>query len=127
MTPTRITAVLVAATLVHGVLAPAAAASTTDYGRIRAKLAAARAPELVVSPGTLRGVTLAPARRDERRDSVWNGLLIGAGIGLGAGLLWGKSLCPNDDECLAITMPVGGLAGLGIGAAAGAIVDALSH
>ena len=61
-----------------------------------------------------------------RRDSVWNGALIGAGIGAAGGAVWGRQSCgPNDSECFAIAGPVGIAVGAGIGAAVGAIADAL--
>jgi hypothetical protein len=72
---------------------------------------------------------LATARQtapDHRRDSVWNGALIGAGIGAGGGYVWAHNICgSNDDECFAIAGPVGILSGIGIGAALGAVADAL--
>jgi hypothetical protein len=62
----------------------------------------------------------------QRRDSVWNGALIGAGIGGVGGAVWGRQMCgSNDSECFAIAGPVGILGGAGIGAAVGAIADAL--
>ena len=64
----------------------------------------------------------------ERRDSVWNGLFIGAGVGAVGGAVWGRQTCgANDSECFAIAGPVGILSGAGIGAAVGAIADALHH
>jgi hypothetical protein len=61
-----------------------------------------------------------------RRDSVWNGTLIGAGIGAAGGAVWGRQTCgANDSECFAIAGPVGIAVGAGIGAAVGAIADAL--
>ena len=61
-----------------------------------------------------------------RRDSVWNGTLIGAGVGAAGGAVWGRQICgSNDSECFAIAGPVGILGGVGIGAAVGAIADAL--
>ena len=77
-----------------------------------------------------RGSLPAPAtmRQDgagERRDSVWNGTLIGAGIGAGSGYIWARSQCPHDTECFAIAGTVGIIGGAGIGAAVGAIADAL--
>ena len=64
----------------------------------------------------------------ERRDSVWNGLLIGAGVGAAGGAVWGRQMCgSNDSECFAIAGPVGIIGGAGIGAAVGAIADALHH
>jgi hypothetical protein len=65
-------------------------------------------------------------RPAERRDSVWNGALIGAGIGAGGGFIWARNMCgTNDSECFLISAPVGILGGIGIGAAAGAVADAL--
>ena len=64
--------------------------------------------------------------QDRRRDSVWNGLLIGAGIGAGGGYIWARNICgTTDDECFAIAGPAGILSGIGIGAAIGAVADAL--
>src|SRR5687767_14169511 len=57
---------------------PAAIPKPTDGGR-----AAAQDP--------------APARiYPGKRDSVWNGMAIGAGIGAGGGYIWARSQCPND-------------------------------
>jgi hypothetical protein len=62
-----------------------------------------------------------------QRDSVWNGLLIGAGVGAAGGYVWARHLCgSNDRECFTISAPVGVLGGAAIGAAIGAILDALS-
>jgi hypothetical protein len=56
---------------------------------------------------------------------VWNGLLIGAGLGAAGGYLWAWNFCgPRDEDCSIIT-PVGMLGGAAIGGAIGAIVDAL--
>ena len=61
-----------------------------------------------------------------RRDSVWNGTFIGAGLGAAGGTVWGLNSCgANDSECFAIAGPVGIIVGAGIGAAVGAIADAL--
>ena len=72
---------------------------------------------------------LAAARQNapkERRDSVWNGVLIGAGIGGGGGYIWARNICgSNDDECFAIAGPAGMITGIGIGAAIGAVADLL--
>jgi hypothetical protein len=72
---------------------------------------------------------LATARQnapDRRRDSVWNGVLIGGGIGAGGGYVWASNICgSNDSECFAIAGPIGILGGIGIGAAIGAVADAL--
>jgi hypothetical protein len=82
-------------------------------------------------PGPTRPAPSAAAARRNRlqtsgRDSVWNGLLIGAGIGAGGGYVWARNICgSNDAECFAITRRVGVLGGAGIGAAVGAMLDAL--
>ena len=61
-----------------------------------------------------------------RRDPVWNGTFIGAGVGAAGGAVWGMNTCgANDSECFAIAGPVGIVVGAGIGAAVGAIADAL--
>jgi hypothetical protein len=63
---------------------------------------------------------------DRRRDSVWNGTLIGAGVGAAGGTIWSLNTCgSNDTECFAIAGPLGIVGGAAIGAAVGAIADAL--
>jgi hypothetical protein len=62
-----------------------------------------------------------------QRDSIWNGLLIGAGAGAVGGYVWARHLCgTNDSECFTISATAGVLGGVAIGAAVGAILDALS-
>lgn len=74
-------------------------------------------------PALLKAPERAPGGH---RDSVWNGLLIGGGIGAAGGAVWGRQTCgSNDSECFAIAGPVGVIVGAGIGAAVGAIADAL--
>jgi hypothetical protein len=114
-----------------------------SYERIRARLehdpvtlrrlarAVTRGQMTADGPEPMRRAPSAAAARRNRpqtsgRDSVWNGLLIGAGIGAGGGYLWARNICgSNDAECFAITKPVGVLGGAGIGAAVGALLDAL--
>jgi hypothetical protein len=116
--------------------ASTAAASEDTYtpslDRIRAGLAReAPQPERGIKPEDNEKAPVArsqtrfePVR--ERRDSVWNGALIGAAAGAGGGYIWAHNICgPNDSECFAIAGPVGILTGAGIGAAVGAIVDLL--
>jgi hypothetical protein len=80
-------------------------------------------PEARSLPALTRVQQSAP---DRRRDSLWNGALIGAGIGAGSGYLWARNICgTTDDECFAIAGPAGILSGIGIGAAIGAVADAL--
>lgn len=103
-----------------------------DYRRIRIALERpATRSRFAVSALSISAIR--PARsqavvRSGRRDSVWEGLLIGAGIGAAGGYLWGRNQCgPNDSECFAIAGPVGVLGGIAIGATVGAIVDALHN
>ena len=101
-----------------------------DYGRVRAALERRAAPSrLAVSVASVSAIHAARSQaviKSGQRDSVWDGLLIGAGIGAASGYVWARNICgPNDPECLAIAGTVGVLGGTGIGAAIGAIVDAL--
>ena len=112
-----------------------------SYERIRAGLerTAITSPTIAIAhrevtpdaPERTRAARSAVTARRTRqqgsgRDSVWNGLLIGAGIGGAGGYVWARNLCgPNDAECFAIAAPVGVLGGAGIGAAVGALLDAL--
>ena len=69
-----------------------------------------------------------PAQTLRRRDSVWNGLLIGAALGGGSGYLWSRAVCGsrgNDRECLFRATPAGVAVGAGIGAGLGALFDSL--
>ena len=103
---------------------------TPNYERIRRALERAPQASALVVSGKPTGV-VAPVRRDasqvvRTRDSVWNGALIGAGIGAVGGYVWARNICgSNDSECFVISAPVGILGGAGIGAAVGAIADAL--
>jgi hypothetical protein len=83
---------------------------------------------LVLPPqGSLPAPLKAQDRAQGRRpDSIWNGLLIGAGVGAAGGAVWGWQICGStDDECFAIAGPAGVITGAGIGAAVGVIADAL--
>jgi hypothetical protein len=67
-----------------------------------------------------------PAASVRPHDSVWNGTFIGTGAGAAGGAVWGLKTCgSHDSECFAIAGPVGVIGGAGIGAAIGAIADAL--
>jgi hypothetical protein len=105
----------------------ARAESTPNYARIRSAL---QRPALVKrfgagpASGNLRQTAV--KRAVGARDSVWDGLLIGAGIGGAGGYFWARNLCgSNDQECSAVANPVGILGGAAIGGTIGAIVDAL--
>jgi hypothetical protein len=61
-----------------------------------------------------------------RRDSLWNGILIGAGAGALAGMLLApRAFCRNDTECDAAVRVAIGLPAIGGGIGLGALVDAL--
>jgi hypothetical protein len=110
--------------------APAAHADElkADYDRLARALRtppAATVSLRAAKPLTTNSVL---ARQDTpaRRDSVWDGALIGAGVGAGSGYLWAYAQCgTNDSECFMIAGTVGIIGGAAIGAAAGAIIDAL--
>ena len=94
-------------------------------GRTRRGVAATL---LLPGAGSLPPLARAREHASEKRDSVWDGALIGAGIGGGGGYIWARNICgAHDTECFAIAGPVGMLSGVGIGAAVGAIADALHH
>lgn len=86
-----------------------------------------RASLVLPQPGSLPPLVKAQEQASaQRRDSVWNGALIGAAIGGAGGFLWSRSLCGwDDEECAVYTGLVGIPVGTGIGAAVGAIADAL--
>jgi hypothetical protein len=102
-----------------------------NYDRIRRALQrSVAAPVLSVTNRSI--ADMAPVRQQRAqvsrpRDSVWNGALIGAGIGGVGGYIWARNICgSNDPECFAIAAPVGVLVGAGIGAVVGAVADALN-
>ena len=103
-----------------------------NYARMRQALQRSATPpvlrlESVTSDATALGRNA--RQRDassDRRDSVWNGALIGAAIGGVGGYIWAQDICGGDDsECFAISGPVGILGGAGIGLVVGAVDDAL--
>ena len=105
--------------------APAAQADEpkADYAKLARALQTKPALSLAANAPAGARVTRqdAPAR-----DSVWNGTLIGAGIGAGSGYLWAHAQCgTNDSECFAIAGTVGIIGGAAIGAVVGAVADAL--
>ena len=97
-----------------------------DTARIRRGLTTSAPIDSTVRATTATASTT--ARQNGRRDSVWNGTLIGAGIGVAGGYLWARSQCgSNDAECSAIANPIGIFCGAAIGAAIGAIADAFTR
>jgi hypothetical protein len=115
-------------TLVAALLGWPNLSSAEDYAPDLARIRAGLATTASITTTIRRETSVAAARPPQRgkRDSVWNGILIGAGVGAVGGYIWARHECGNDGECAAITNPVGILAGAGIGAAIGAILDAFS-
>ena len=116
-----------------------------DINRMRTALAESRplmrATDTTIGP-TFSGGPTASVSRSKRsqtsaqppqwsaprgnRDSIWNGVLLGAAAGGGGGYLWAYGQCDADDsECDAIARPIGVVGGAAIGALVGGIVDAL--
>jgi hypothetical protein len=67
----------------------------------------------IATPAGIRTGAFTDIDRVEKRDPVWNGVLIGGAVGAGLGLvaLLGNSGCPNNDrgcESEAAALPVGG-------------------
>ena len=106
-----------------------AEAAVPDYRRIRAALERCDTPaRFTVSRASVPSMRSPPEQpaAPAPRDSVWNGVLIGAGAGGVSGYVWARNICgSNDRECLFRAVPAGILGGAGIGAAFGAIIDAL--
>jgi hypothetical protein len=102
--------------------------SAEDYAPDLTRIRAGLLTNGPIATSVRRETSVASATPPQRgnRDSVWNGILIGAGIGAAGGYIWARHECGNDAECAAITNPVGILAGAGIGAAIGAVLDAFS-
>lgn len=124
----------VASTVLLCLACPAIAAANEepDCRRIRSALerptTSSRLAVTVASVSAIRPARSQSVVKSGRRDSVWEGLLIGAGIGAPSGYLWGRGLCgSNDSECLTIAGTVGVLGGTAIGATIGAIIDALHN
>ena len=67
-----------------------------------------------------------PSQKNDR-DSLWNGMLIGAGVGAAAGMLFApQALCgSHDTECAVIVRAAVGLPVLAGGIGIGALVDGL--
>ena len=67
-----------------------------------------------------------PSQKNDR-DSLWNGMLIGAGVGAAAGMLFApQALCgSHDTECAVIVRAAIGLPGLAGGIGIGALIDGL--
>ena len=102
-------------------------ANGTTY---KAKLTAISDQTLTVtSKGTPRTLTETQVLeiRHARRDSLWNGALIGLAAGLGGGLVAVGSTCTNDSECAAIATAVFVPTFAAGGAGIGALIDSLTR
>ena len=74
-----------------------------------------------------RGLSSTQAIPQRRRDSLWNGALVGAGLGAIAGVLTGEAIV-ECSECAGFNVPLTfGVVGAGAGAAIGAGIDAALH
>jgi hypothetical protein len=98
--------------------------------RYKAKLTAISDRTItVIGQGTPRTLTETQVLeiRHARRDSLWNGALIGVAAGLGAGVVAVTSTCSNDPECSAIAtavfIPTFAAGGAGIGT----LIDSLAR
>jgi hypothetical protein len=76
---------------------------------------------VIMPTGARRDLTESEVREIRRRrgDAVWNGLLIGMGVGLAAGVAFGTGEACESGQCVASSV----LAFSGIGAGAGTLID----
>ena len=86
-------------------------------------------PSKSVDPFGAGRLALAPAEQPtalpSRKDSLWNGVIIGAGLGALVGAA-GSPVISDCSECSGFNVPLTfGVLGAGIGAAVGAGIDAL--
>jgi hypothetical protein len=122
------TVLMTAAVLLTSGIVGQAESYKPDHARIRAGLQREARPRILErsNPAPVSTVPRQQNVAKPKRDSVWNGLLIGAAAGVAGGYLWARDLCgPNDSECLYYAGPVGVFGGAGIGAVIGAVIDAL--
>jgi hypothetical protein len=80
------------------------------------------------SSGSATGQPLFQRDPSNSRDSLWNGMLIGAGIGAAVGMLIAPpAFCGglHDSECAAIVRVAIGLPAIAGGLGAGALIDGL--
>ena len=78
-----------------------------------------------------RTVSFTPAKQNavlsRRKDSLWNGVIVGAGLGALVGI-GGSPLISDCSECAGFNVPLTfGVLGAGIGAAVGAGIDAMRN
>ena len=77
----------------------------------------------------LPGSAAAQTTAKTKHDRIWDGMLIGAGVGALVGFgLAPKAFCSrNDPECTAVVLLAIGLPSVGVGIGVGALVDGLHH
>ena len=88
-------------------------------------------PSKTVDPFGTGRLAFAPAEQPtalpHRKDSLWNGVLVGAGLGALVGIA-GSPLISDCSECSGFNVPLTfGVLGAGIGAGVGAGIDALRN
>jgi hypothetical protein len=92
--------------------------------------AGAQASRIAPAPVQHDGVATAASGQavpQGRRDSLWNGTLLGAGLGALSGALGGVAIV-ECSECAGFNVPLTfGVLGAGVGAGIGAAVDAARH
>jgi hypothetical protein len=92
----------------------------------KGRLAAIRPDVIVLTNGDRRAFRGPDVRRIRRMDGVWNGVLIGAAIGVGGIPIWQRASCgSNDSECATIVGAVGLVTLVPGGAVLGLVVDKL--
>lgn len=75
----------------------------------------------------VKNVRTPPATASRRHDSLWNGVILGAGFGAVIGASVGSATV-ECSECAGFNVPLTfGVLGAGAGAALGAWIDALRH
>lgn len=84
---------------------------------------------LFVASVIVPNVAHAQGSQSVKHDKLWNGMLIGAGIGVVAGMVVApRALCgSHDSECAVIVRTVIGLPAIAGGIGIGALVDGLTH
>ena len=83
---------------------------------------------LLVTTFAVPHLAHAQARQNVKRDRLWNGMLIGAGVGAVAGMLVApQALCgSNDSECAVIVRAAIGLPAIAGGIGIGALIDGMT-
>ena len=83
---------------------------------------------LLVAMLAVPNLAHAQSNQNDDHDKLWNGMLIGAGVGVAVGMfLAPPAFCGgwDDSECATIVRATIGLASIGAGVGIGALVDGL--